>query len=123
MSAKKTVVLGATPDESRYANIACHMLHNAGFEFVPVGIKRGEILGKPILDLRIKPDVQDTHTITLYIGPTNQAEWYNYIFSLNPKRIIFNPGAENPELKLLAQKQGIEATNACNLVLIRTGQF
>jgi uncharacterized protein len=123
MSTKKTVVLGATPDESRYANLACHMLHNAGFEFVPVGIKRGEILGKPILDLRSNPLVQGTHTVTLYIGPSNQSEWYDYVFSLNPQRIIFNPGAENPEFKSLAERRGIEAVEACNLVLIRTGQF
>lgn len=123
MSAKKTVVLGATPDESRYANVACHMLHHAGFEFVPVGIKRGEILGKPILDLRTRPAVPDVHTVTLYIGPANQPEWYDYVFSLNPERIIFNPGTENFEFASLAETRGIEALEACNLVLIRTGQF
>jgi len=123
MSTKKTVVLGASPNESRYANFACHMLHNAGFEFVPVGIKRGEILGLPILDLRTKPEVPGIHTVTLYIGQGNQSEWYDYIFSLNPKRIIFNPGAENSELKSMVEKRGMEAAEACTLVLIRTGQF
>jgi predicted CoA-binding protein len=123
MSTKKTVVLGASPNASRYSNLACRMLHNAGFEFVPVSIKQGEILGKPILDLRTKPLVQDTHTVTLYIGPSNQSEWYDYIFSLNPQRIIFNPGSENPEFKSLAERRGIEAVEACNLVLIQTRQF
>jgi len=123
MLSKKTVVLGASPNVSRYSNLACRMLSDAGFEFVPVGIKHGEILGKPILDLRTKPEVPGVHTITLYLGPANQPEWYDYVFSLNPMRIIFNPGAENPEFKSLIENRGIEAVEACSLVMIRTGQF
>jgi predicted CoA-binding protein len=120
---KKTVVIGASPETSRYSNLASNMLHNAGFEFVPVGIKKGEILGKPILNLKDKPPIDNTHTVTLYLNPQNQKEWYDYILSLNPKRLIFNPGTENPELSELAKKKGIEVENACNLVLVQTGQF
>jgi len=120
---KKTVVIGASPETSRYSNMASRMLDNAGFEFVPVGIKKGEILGKSILDLRDKPVIQKVHTVTIYLNPRNQKEWYIYILSLNPKRLIFNPGTENPELGNLAEMQGIEVEYACNLVLIRTGQF
>jgi predicted CoA-binding protein len=120
---KKTVVIGASPEPSRYSNLASNMLHNAGFDFVPVGIKKGEILGKSILNLRDKPAIENTHTVTLYLNPTNQKEWYDYILGLKPQRLIFNPGTENPELSELAAKNGIEVENACNLVLIQTGQF
>lgn len=120
---KKTVVIGASPETSRYSNMASHMLNNAGFEFVPVGIKNGEILGKSILDLRDKPVIENVHTVTIYLNPRNQKEWYDYILSLHPKRLIFNPGTENPELGDLAEKKGIEVEYACNLVLIQTGQF
>jgi hypothetical protein len=123
MSAKKTLVVGASPDESRYSNLACRMLAGAGFEFIPVGIKKGDILGKAILDLRQKPDVPDVHTITLYLGASNQTEWYEYLLSLKPKRIIFNPGAENPAFMEQAENMGVEVLEACNLVMIRTGQF
>ena len=120
---KKTVVIGASPDKSRYSNLASQMLDNAGFEFVPVGIKKGEILGKQILNIKEKPVVDDVHTVTIYLSPRNQVEWYSYIIGLNPKRIIFNPGTGNPELGELAEKEGIHVEYACNLVLIQTGQF
>jgi len=120
---KKTVVIGASPEPSRYSYLASHMLDDAGFEFVPVGIKKGDILGKSILDLRDKPNIENVHTITIYLNPENQKDWYSYILSLNPKRLIFNPGTENPELGDLAEKKGIEVEYACNLVLIQTGQF
>ena len=120
---KKTVVIGASPDPSRYSYVACQMLDQAGFEFIPVGIKKGEILGKPILDLKSKPKIDQVHTVTLYLNPNNQKEWYDYILSLNPRRMIFNPGTENLELATLAAKQKIEVEYACNLVLLRTGQF
>jgi predicted CoA-binding protein len=120
---KKTVVIGASPDKSRYSNLASQMLDNAGFEFVPVGIKKGEILGKQILNIKEMPVVKDVHTVTIYLSPRNQEEWYNYIIGLNPKRIIFNPGTGNPELGDLAEKKGIQVEYACNLVLIQTGQF
>ena len=120
---KKTVVLGASPNVSRYAYHACNMLDQAGFEFIPVGIKKGEILGKSILDLRTKPLIEQVHTITIYINPQHQKEWYEYILGLQPKRLIFNPGAENMELGAKAENLGIHVEYACTLVLIRTGQF
>lgn len=119
----KTVIIGATTNPSRYAFLAANMLNEADFDFVPVGIKQGEVLGKEILDLRTKPAIDNVHTVTLYIGPQNQPEWYDYILSLKPKRIIFNPGTENPEFMELAQKQGVEVEAACTLVLIRTNSY
>ena len=120
---KKTVVIGASPEPSRYSSLAINMLDHAGFEFVPVGIKEGIIQGKNILNLKEKPWIEDVHTITIYLRAKNQIEWYDYILGLQPKRIIFNPGAENPELYEMAMKDGIEVENACNLVLIQTKQF
>lgn len=120
---KRTIVLGASPDPSRYSNIACRMLDNAGIEFIPIGIKKGEILGTEILNLGDKPKIDNIHTITIYLSPQNQKEWYSYVLSLNPKRLIFNPGAENSELKEMAEKSGLFVENACNLVLIQLGQF
>ncbi len=123
MVMKKTVVLGASTNPSRYSNLAIRMLDEAGHEFVPVGIKNGEILGKQILNIEDKPQIDDVHTISLYLSAKNQKEWYDYILNLSPKRLIFNPGAENPELNKLAMDRGIKVENSCNLVLIRTGQF
>jgi uncharacterized protein len=120
---KKTVVIGASPDPARYSNIVCRMLADAGHEFVPVGIKGGHILGREILNIREKPAIENVHTVTMYLSPKNQIEWVDFVFSLKPRRIIFNPGTENPEFARKAVELGIEAEFACNLVLLGTGQF
>ena len=119
----KTVILGASTNPSRYAYIATQKLFDYGHEFVPVGIKKGEVFGQEILDLRNRPKIDNVHTITLYIGPQNQKEWYDYILSLNPKRIIFNPGTENSELINMAREQGVETEMACTLVMISTNSY
>lgn len=120
---KKTVVLGASTNPSRYAYMAANMLDDKGHEIVPVGIKKGEVAGKEILDLRQKPHIDDVDTITLYIGPQNQKEWYEYMVSLKPKRIIFNPGTENAELMNLARENGIKTEMACTLVMLSVGNY
>jgi predicted CoA-binding protein len=120
---KKTVIVGATPNQSRYAFLAAQMLTEYGHEIVPLGIRRGEIFGKEIKDIRSKPAIEDVDTITLYIAPVHQPEWYDYLLGLNPKRIIFNPGTENEEFEKLAEDKNIEATEACTLVLLRSKQF
>jgi predicted CoA-binding protein len=119
----KTVILGATPNTDRYAYFAAERLHNNSIPFVPVGIKSGEVLGRPILDLRQKPIIKEVHTVTLYIGPANQKEWEDYILSLNPKRVIFNPGTENPSFMKKLHQAGIEAEAACTLVMLGTGTY
>ena len=119
----KTLIAGASPNPGRYAFLAAQMLTEHGHEFVPVGIKQGSVLGKDILNLHGRPAVTGIDTVTMYVGPQNQAPWYDYILSLNPRRVIFNPGTENPEFyKQLAEK-GIEFQEACTLVLLRTGQY
>lgn len=123
MSEKKTLIVGATTNPSRYAYTAAGMFEERGLDFIPIGIKTGEIFGKKILDLSTKPALEDIDTITLYIGPDNQAEWIDYLLSLQPKRIIFNPGTENPAFFARAKTEGIQVLEACNLVMLSTGQF
>ena len=120
---RKTVIIGATTDPSRYAYLAARMLTEYGHEIVPLSIKTGEVFGQPIQDLRAKPAVPEVDTVTLYIGPQRQPEWYDYILSLKPKRIIFNPGTENDEFEKMAEEKGIEALEAGTLVMLRSRQF
>ena len=96
MTSKKTLVLGASPNPDRYSFLAVNKLANYGHSVVPVGIKKGKIQDMEIINQNVM--VENLDTITLYLNPTNQQPYYDYILSLNPKRIIFNPGTENREL-------------------------
>ncbi|PHI18834.1 CoA-binding protein [Lewinellaceae bacterium SD302] len=117
-----TLVLGATPNPSRYANIATKRLLRNGHEVVLVGIKKGEIDGQKILNG--KPDLEtEIDTVTLYVGPRHQPEYYDYLLRLKPRRIIFNPGTENAELIELAKEAGIKPVVACTLVMLSTGEY
>ena len=120
---KKTVIIGATPNPGRYAYLAANMLSQYKHEVVPLGIKKGTVAGYDIEDIRGKPVIENVHTVTLYIGPQRQPEWYDYIIGLKPKRIIFNPGTENDEFERRAEENGIEALEACTLVMLRSNQF
>ena len=122
-SEKRTVVVGATPNTGRYAWLASEMLEEDGFPFIPLGIKRGEVLGQEILNIQDQPAIADVHTLTLYVGAHNLAPYQEYLLSLRPKRIIFNPGSENPSLYKAAQEQGIEVIEACTLVMLRSRQY
>lgn len=99
------------------------MLTSYNHPIVPIGIKRGEVFGEQILDIYQKPKVEDVDTITLYIGPQRQPQWYEYLLSLKPKRIIFNPGTENDEFEKMAEDAGIEVVEGCTLVMLRSRQF
>ena len=118
---KKTVVLGATPNPERYAYLATSRLKKAGHEVLPVGNKKGEIEG--IVIENGTPQYEGVDTVTLYLNPDNQKPYYEYILSLKPKRIIFNPGTENWELVKLAKEQGIETEIACTLVMLSIGNY
>jgi uncharacterized protein len=120
---KKTVIIGATDNPGRYAYLAASMLTQYQNEIVPLGIKKGEVMGKEILDIREKPTIKDVDTVTLYIGPQRQPEWYDYILNLKPRRIIFNPGTENTAFEQLAEGKGIEVLEACTLVMLRSHQY
>ena len=123
MSSKKTIVIGATTNPSRYAFLAAEMLSSYKHEIILMGIKNGEVQGQPILDINSRPTLKDVDTITLYIGPQHQPEHYKYLLSLKPKRFIFNPGTENSEFEKLVEESGAEAIEACTLVMLRTGQY
>ena len=121
MEKKKTLVLGASENTARYSNLAMNKLKNHQHPVVAIGKKTGVVAGIPISTEKIKMD--DVDTITLYLSPPNQKEYYDYIISLHPKRIIFNPGTENDELAELALKHNIKPMEACTLVLLTTGQY
>lgn len=118
---KKTLIIGASPNPSRYAYKAANMLKRFNHEIVNVGIKKGEVAGVEIE----KPDQihTDIDTITLYIGPALQSQYHDYILATKPKRVIFNPGTENYELEKLLDQHNIEPVEACTLVLLSTGQY
>jgi uncharacterized protein len=73
VDSKLTLLVGATTNPSRYAFVAAGMFAGKNLDFIPIGIKKGDVFGKEILDLYAKPELKDIHTITLYIGPANQA--------------------------------------------------
>lgn len=118
---KKTLVLGASDNPSRYSYLAINRLRNHGHEVAAVGRK-----ATTVADVTIeteKKEFKDIDTITLYLSPAHQKEYYNYILSLKPRRLIFNPGAENDELYDLAKANNIQPMEACTLVLLSTGQY
>ena len=120
---KKTVIIGATTNPGRYAWLAARMLSEYNHEIVPLGIKKGSVLGKEILNIYDRPAIEGVHTVTLYIGPQRQPEHIDYILSLRPRRIIFNPGTENEDFEMRAEKQGVETLEACTLVMLRSLQY
>jgi predicted CoA-binding protein len=121
MENKKTLVLGASDNPSRYSYLAINRLVGKGHPVVAVGRKNTSVAGVEIN--KEKKEFDNVDTVTLYLNPLNQREYYDYIVSLKPKRIIFNPGTENPELYDLAGKNNIKTMEACTLVLLSTGQY
>jgi len=118
---RKVVVLGASTRPGRASGKAVARLVEQGMDVVAIGIRAGDIAGIKILTGR--PVLQDVETLTLYISPKNQPEWYDYILAMKPKRILFNPGTENPDLKTLAENGGIQCDDVCTLVLLSLRQF
>lgn len=118
---KKTLIIGASPNPERYAYRAAHMLTMKGHNIVNVGIKKGTVAGVEIERPGTVHD--DIDTVTLYIGPHLQSQYYNYILDTKPRRVVFNPGTENAELENLLVSNGIEPVEACTLVLLSTGQY
>jgi predicted CoA-binding protein len=118
---KKTVVLGASSNPSRYSYLAVNRLIAHGHNVIPIGKRKGSINDAEIITEPISADNVDT--VTLYLNAQNQKNYYDYILDLQPKRIIFNPGAENDELAALAVKNNIQPMEACTLVLLSTNQY
>ena len=118
---KKTLVLGASLNSDRYSNMAVRRLASNKVEVIAIGLKHGKINGINIENKLI--EFKDVHTVTLYLNQKRQKEYYRYIISLNPKRVIFNPGTENNEFYKLLEKESMVYMEACTLVLLSTNQY
>jgi predicted CoA-binding protein len=118
---KKTLVLGASENPERYGYKATQMLLEYGHEVIPFALKKGQIHQLHIVNQL--PQNETIDTVTLYLNPKNQEGYRDYILSLKPRRVIFNPGTENPDFEKQLEENGIQALEACTLVLLRTGRF
>jgi len=120
-ASKKTLVLGASANPERYSNMAIQRLRSKGHSVVGIGRSHARVAD---VDIATDPEpIPGLDTVTIYMNPSNQKNYYNYILAQHPRRIIFNPGAENEELSALARHAGIEPVEACTLVLLTTGQY
>jgi len=119
---KTTMVLGASPNPERYSFRAVRTLQCRNIPVIAIGFRDYD---KDNLTIRKgKPeDIGQIHTVTLYMNARNQEDYYDYILSLNPKRIIFNPGTTNPEFAAIARDKGIEVVDDCMLVMLQCGKF
>ena len=117
----KTLVIGASERTTRYSNLAIRMLRDHGHEVEAVGLREGKVWDVPIQTGQ--PDIPEVDTVTLYVGPGRQDNLMDYVVSLKPRRVIFNPGTENPAFEKKLQSAGIQTEEACTLVLLSTGQF
>ena len=115
------MIIGASEHSNRYSYIAANRLVAHGHTVIPIGLKRGRVAGLNIIT--DNPAIQDIHTVTLYINPMRQPQYYEYLLSLKPTRVIFNPGTENDELEAILKLHGIQAIEACTLVMLSTGQY
>ncbi len=118
---KKTLVIGASTDPSRYSYLAANRLLNHKHEIELLGIKEGLVAGKEINTEKEK--FEDIDTVTLYVNPQRQSEYFDYVADLKPRRVIFNPGTENPVFEDFLTEKGIEPVEACTLVMLATGQY
>jgi predicted CoA-binding protein len=118
---KTTLVIGASENTERYSNRAVKQLKKHNILVAAIGLKAGEIDGVKIQTGF--PKIENVDTVTLYVGPQHQAQYYEYILSLKPERVIFNPGTENPKFEEKIKKAGIEILEACTLVLLSTGGY
>ncbi|MDO9276350.1 MAG: CoA-binding protein [Lutibacter sp.] len=118
---KKTLVIGASTNPSRYSFRAIQQLTVHGHKVLAIGNKEGEVSGVKITTEKTMYEGIDT--VTLYLNEKNQKIFYDYIIGLKPKRVIFNPGTENGELEVLLTKSNIAFEESCTLVLLGTGQY
>lgn len=121
IKSKKTLVLGATTKPERYAFKAVTMLVDKGHSVLALGQNAGEVAGVKIQTKAVP--LKNIDTVTLYLNPTRQRDYYNYIVEAKPKRVIFNPGTENPEFYQLLKLNDIKVEVACTLVLLTTNQY
>ena len=118
---KKTLVIGGSPNPDRYSNKAIRKLLSYNHPVESIGLRESKVESVDIVTG--KPVIENIHTVTMYIGPARQPEYYDYILSLKPSRIIFNPGTEDSKLESIASKNGIEVVENCTLVMLDYGLF
>ena len=118
---KKTLVIGASENPERYSSKAIRALVSHNHEVVAIGLREGEVAG--VLFNSEKKEFDNIDTVTLYVSPKNQPEYYNYIIGLKPQRVIFNPGTENPQFIEQLKAADIYPEVACTLVLLATDQY
>ncbi|HYD90901.1 MAG TPA: CoA-binding protein [Flavobacterium sp.] len=118
---KKTLVMGASTDPGRYAYKAIKMLQRYGHPVVAIGKVEDDLDGVKIENEHVP--FENIDTITLYLNPMNQKQYYDYIISLDPRRVIFNPGTENPDLYVLLRQNGIEIEIGCTLVMLSINRY
>jgi uncharacterized protein len=117
----KTLIIGASTDPSRYSFLAANKLVKYGHKIELLGRNEGTVAEQEIKTS--KPKLKDIDTVTMYVNPKHQAEYYDYVVGLKPRRVIFNPGAENAEFEEILTKNNIEPIEACTLVMLSTGQY
>lgn len=122
MNTKKTMVFGASPNPSRYAHLAVKQLVANGIEVVALGRRAGQI-GTIAIQTDYPTSIDNLHTISLYLGPKHQPEYYDYLIGLKPKRVLFNPGTENLSFAKKLEEVGIETEMACTLALLSIGGY
>ena len=122
LSEKVTLVLGASPKPGRFSYKAILSLQRRNIPVIAIGRRESEVCGLSIRKT-LPAGTEKVHTVTMYMNASHQKEYYELIFSLNPDRIIFNPGTSNPELAELAGNRGIEVVNNCMLVMLSTNEF
>jgi uncharacterized protein len=120
---RQTLVVGASPHPHRYAHLAVQRLNSQGHPVIAFGRRAGAINDIPIVTRQEEVVVSDLDTLTLYLGPDHQAEYLDWFLALNPRRVIFNPGTENPEMESRLSSEGIEVIRACTLVMLSVGTY
>lgn len=121
MEKKKTLVLGASPNPDRYSFLAINKLRAYDHPVIAVGNREAQVGDVTIVKQPLP--IESVDTVTLYLNPSLQQQYYDYILSLQPRRVIFNPGTENEELENLLEEKGIQPVEACTLVMLNTGQY
>jgi len=118
---KNTLVIGASLKESRYSNLCVSTLVSGHFPVTAIGLREGSIDEIPVQSGY--PELNNIHTVSLYLGPENQVSWYDYILKLNPERVVFNPGTENEEFQAVLTNAGIEVIEGCTIVMVKSGTY
>jgi hypothetical protein len=118
---KKTLVLGGSPNPSRYSYLAINRLREHQHPVWSIGRRPAQVA-----DITVQQEmtpIEDLDTVSVYLNQENQKNYYDFILAQHPRRVIFNPGAENPEFEKILEEHGVEVLEACTLVLLTTGQF